>query len=448
MTTCKSCGHKNNPPKSKYCNNCGTYLKLAKKEIQYKPEKYKLRITLKKTLIEGTEIVNSSKSTTRNIFIYRDLIWSYLTETTNILKKIDDSIKEEFLRSMLKLFKKLKNFPHEEILNEFLYEINLLYEEYKNKQKNELKFLCYTNIKLGESAKKPFYKMLPLFDLKVFNYSDFKFEKNYPMQHKFQNKFVILEYSARGKEYLEMKHEALDRVKLFFGYLTFLHMYRKAPERWHINELRLNHEISDLEISAMISLNLDNTFIDYEESFDIIRTSKELEKSKMVKIRNNALKYDFYKHLIKTENKKILNNIKGYLMQYYLASKESELNISFIRFWTLSEKILKDIGGDMNYDTLVKYMKKVLKYYNYPKYVQNRIVHIKNKRNDFIHDNIDNFNQNDRNIIKTVTDNLIGFVIEHNKTVKNMGEYQIILDYFNQDTERIIELLTLLKNTK
>ena len=75
MTTCKSCGHKNNPPKSKYCNNCGTYLKLAKKEIQYKPEKYKLRITLKKTLIEGTEIVNSSKSTTRNIFIYRDLIW-------------------------------------------------------------------------------------------------------------------------------------------------------------------------------------------------------------------------------------------------------------------------------------------------------------------------------------------------------------------------------------
>ena len=448
MTTCKSCGHKNHPPQSKYCNNCGTYLKLAKKEIQYKPEKYKLMITLKKTLIEGIEIVNSPQSTTRNIFIYRDLIWSYLTETTNILEKIDDSINEEFLRSMLKLFKKLKNFPHEEILNEFLYEINLLYEEYKNKRKNELKFLFYTNIKLGESAKKPFYEMLPLFNLKIFNYSDFKFEKDNPMQHKFQNKFVILEYSARGKEYLEMKHEALNRVKLFFGYLTFLHMYRKAPKRWHINELRLNHGISDLEISAMIILNLDNTFIDYEESFDIIRTNKELEKSKMVKFRNNNLKYDFYKHLIKSENKKILNNIKDYLMQYYLASKESELNISFIRFWTLSEKILKDIGGDMNYDTLVKYMKKVLKYYNYPKYVQNRIDHIKNKRNDFIHDNIDNFNQTDRNIIKTVTDNLIWFVMEHDEIVKNMGEYQIILDYFNQDTERIIELLTLLNNTK
>lgn len=87
----------------------------------------------------------------------------------------------------------------------------------------------------------------------------------------------------------------------------------------------------------------------------------------MVKFRNNNLKYDFYKPWIKSENSKILNNIKGYLIQYYLASKESELNISLIKFWTLCEKILKDIGEDKNYNTLVKYMEKVLKYYNYPK---------------------------------------------------------------------------------
>ena len=263
MTTCKNCGHENNSPEAKYCNNCGTYLKLAKMEIQYKPEKYKATVSLKKTLIEGTEIINGETPTTRNILIYRDLIWSYLTETTNILDILDDTIKEAFIRSILRLFNKLKEFPEDEILNEFLYEINLLYEEYKLKSKKELKFLFYTNIKLWESAKKPFKETLPWFDLNIFNYSDFSFEKDQPMQHKFQSKFIILEYTARGKEYLEMKHDALNKVKLFFGYLSFLHMYRKAPERWHINELRLNHGISDLEISSIIELNLDNTFMDY-----------------------------------------------------------------------------------------------------------------------------------------------------------------------------------------
>ena len=444
MTTCKNCGHENNSPKAKYCNNCGTYLKLAKMEIQYKPEKYKATVSLKKTLIEGTEIINGETPTTRNILIYRDLIWSYLTETTNILNILDDTIKEDFIRSILRLFNKLKEFPEDEILNEFLYEINLLYEEYKKKSKKELKFLFYTNIKLWECAKKPFKETLSWFDLNTFNYSDFSFEKDQPMQHKFQSKFIILEYTARGKEYLEMKHDASNKVKLFFGYLSFLHMYRKAPERWHVNELRLNHGISDLEISSIIELNLDNTLIDYDTSFDVIRTGRELEKSKMIKFRNNNLKYDFYEYLIQSKNKKILKKIKEYLVQYYLASKETELNTSFIRFWSLSEQILKDIAGDMKYNKLVKYMEKVLKYYGYPKYIQNRITHIKDKRNGFVHRNIDSFTQNDRNIIKTVADNLIWFVMEHDEIVNNMEEFQIILDNFNQDTERRIELLKLL----
>ena len=47
-----------------------------------------------------------------------------------------------------------------------------------------------------------------------------------------------------------------------------------------------------------------------------------------------------------------------------------------------------------------------------------------------------------------MTDNRIWFVMEYNEIANNMGEYQIILNYFNQDTERVMELLTLLTNTK
>ena len=98
---------------------------------------------------------------------------------------------------------------------------------------------------------------------------------------------------------------------------------------------------------------------------------------------------------------------------------------------------------------LRKYMQKILKLYKYPKYIQNRIPHIQDKRNKFIHENIMDFNQNDRNIIKLVADNLIMFVMELNEIVTNMQEYKIILDYFNQDNKRIIKLLKYIeKNIK
>ena len=125
------------------------------------------------------------------------------------------------------------------------------------------------------------------------------------------------------------------------------------------------------------------------------------------------------------------------------------MNQSAIKFWTLSEKIIKDIGNEMPDKNLRKYMQKILKLYKYPKYIQNRIPHIQDKRNKFIHENIMDFNQNDRNIIKLVADNLIMFVMELNEVVTNMQEYKIILDYFNQDNKRIIKLLKYIeKNIK
>lgn len=444
MKICKNCGNENNHPEAKFCNHCGVYLKLAKKEIQYNLEKYKTMMSLKQTLIDGSKIINNDKSTTRNLFVYRDLIWSYLTEATNISDKIDDSMKKEFISSTLRLFNKLKKYSTNDILNEFLYEINMLYEEYEKESEKELKFIFYTNIRLWQSGEKAFNEMLPLFNLKVFNFNDFEFKKYEYLQNNFRSRYLILEYVARGKNYSAMKEDAKSKIKLFFGYLSFLHMYRKAPERGHVNELKLNHGISDLEISAILELHHDNSFKDFEESFDIVKTSKELEKSKIVTFRNNNLKYGFYKLLMESKNKRIVSKINQYLIDYYLASKETELDTSFIRFWSLSEKILKDIAGDMSYTKLVRYMEKILKYYHYPKYIQNRLIHIKHIRNNLVHQNIDNINQNDRNIIKTVADNLIWFIMEHDEVVNNITEYQIILDNFSQDTERTIKLLKLL----
>ena len=73
-----------------------------------------------------------------------------------------------------------------------------------------------------------------------------------------------------------------------------------------------------------------------------------------------------------------------------------------------------------------------------------RIYYIKEKRNKLIHENISEITQNDRNVIKSVCDSLIWFLMEFEEYVKDMNEYEIFLNYFNQDNERLI----LIKITK
>ena len=150
MNKCKNCGNKNLPKNSKYCNNCGSFLKLAKKEIQYKPQKYRTLQLLKETLIEGSKIINKNKngnlSTTQDVQIYHSLIWQYLIETTNIKDKLKYINEETFTESVMGLLYDLKQYSNENcILDEFLYKINNTYEENKSMPKIERKFIFYTN---------------------------------------------------------------------------------------------------------------------------------------------------------------------------------------------------------------------------------------------------------------------------------------------------------------
>ena len=134
-------------------------------------------------------------------------------------------------------------------------------------------------------------------------------------------------------------------------------------------------------------------------------------------------------------------------MLYYKASIDEDLDISFLKFWTLCERIIKN-GDDKSDDEVIKYMKKIIKLYNQPKSYQKRIYYIKEKRNLLIHENISEITQDDRNVIKSVCDLLFLFLIEFEKYVKNINEYEIFLKYFNQDNERLIEILNSIKDIK
>ena len=97
---------------------------------------------------------------------------------------------------------------------------------------------------------------------------------------------------------------------------------------------------------------------------------------------------------------------------------------------------------------ILNYMRKILKHYKYPKSYQERIYYIKEKRNKLIHENISEITQDDQNVIKSICDSLILFLIEFEKYVENIDEYEIFLNYFNQDNKRLIKILTLIDTLK
>lgn len=451
MPKCVNCGNENIRNESKFCDICGSYLKLSNKEIQFKKDKYNSIKLLEKTLIEGVELLNNeteeNHSRTFDIMLYRDLIFYYLIKTTNINNKLQYISEDNFFNKLLTLLKNLE-YSDGNILNEFLVSINEIYEKAKHENKSEIKFIFYTNIKLRDSQKEKFKELLDFFDLEIFNYTDYNFQSENFDSKIFNSKFLLLSCSIKGKDYSFMYNIAVKKIYAFFGYLTYLANSFRTVERYNVNQFTIRHNIADLYISSVIGLDLANSFIDYEFSHRVIEASKTFKKSKLPKFNNNYFSYELYKRLTGLDNNSIIKKIFEYFSFYYLASIEEDLNQSSIKFWTLSEKIIKDIGNEMSDDKLIKYMRKILKLYKYPKYIQNRIPHIKDKRNKFIHENISNFNQNDRNIIKLVADNLIIFLIELNKNVKNIAEYKIILDYFNQDNKRTIELLNYIENIK
>lgn len=451
MQSCENCGNENLPEDSKYCNHCGVFLKLAKKPIQFKENKSFQLKSLKKILIEGSKIIDEDEdghlSTSKDIEYYQNLVWSYLKETTNFENEMSGEITEkEFIKDIFRILNNVKYQNDEDILNEFLVEINKIFLSSKATNNFKIKFVFYTNIELRDSIKDKFYEMLQLFNLKIFNLNNLSFE-NEKFKKVFKTDYVVLEYTAKGKNFYVMEKEAINQVYQFFGYLTFLHISRKNFDMWTVNSLSLKYNLSDLKISSIIELNEDNTFIDESGSYRILKNAENYKKSKLISFTNTLLVYDFYKILMESENKQIIYQINNYLMLYYKASIDEDLDISFLKFWTLCERIIKN-GNDKSDAEVIKYMRKILKLYNQPKSYQERIYYIKEKRNLLIHENISEITQDDRNVIKSVCDLLFLFLIEFEKYVKNINEYEIFLNYFNQDNERLIEILNLINDIK
>jgi|GEM_PF-1823379 len=450
---CVKCGTKLRD-EAIYCDQCGHFLKFDNSIKLIFPKNKKLENFKKiiKFAMDSLEPSESGGISLKNdVRKYFHLINDYLFELTNlnkILMNNDCSIQEIYYKLPFILFK-IKGCHENNILNELLYEINEFILS-----KNALKeftqhFIFYTNIDQSKyEDDEDFKKVLSFFDLSIFDFNKFNFDESVDdkIKYKFHTyKFCMIDCCVVGKNINYMKQIATDKIYSFYGYLGFIQNFKIRSERWNINDFDLEFNELDLDILFMLNLKEDYSFDDVKSNFLLLEKLRETNPSRWINF-NRAFNVDCY-DLLNDSNEDIKKEINEFFKLYYLASFEKSIENSFIKFWSLNEKIIKKISLGGSDDKLLKYMVKILKLYYKNNFFAERIHSIRNKRNKLVHENINELTQTDRNLVKLISDLLIWFLITFSSEVNNMREYQIILDYYNRSNiERNIELMKFASN--
>lgn len=459
MSNCPNC-NSDIDNKVKFCENCGEFIELFGKEIKYDDKKSLNDFNnLKKIIIETLNIPHDDRVNLK--FNYENILF-YLIELTNIKNIFNNqginSLDIEYI------LKSLKDCSEDVILYEFLLEVNNYYISQKKSKKEYLNAIVYTNISDELLHNQNFKDILSFFNLDIFDFKEYNFKnyeneiggyidsdfyKNNPdiIKKEFDLNCIMFKYTEKVRDTNYIKYKALEEVHSFFGYLTFIEKFDRVLTKFHINDLALNNQISDLECNAVIITKQNNEVINLYAQHKLIISANKIEKSKWNDTNLN-------KSLIKNFNSQGKNKISKYLKEYfylfYLASTEKMLENSFIKFWSLSEKILKDICGDMKDNQLKNFMANILKGFNNFESMIDRIDVIYKKRNSFVHENKHGeITQYDRILVKTIAEELICFLIKYLDDVNEIKEYCIILKYYNKNDDykrRIIDLIKLTIN--
>ena len=386
--------------------------------------------SLKQTLIKSFEAINSTRNDPK---YYYETIWDLMNQKSNIKEMFVKATlsKQIYLINISSILRKIQNNDESDILDNFLVELNKMYSEYNAMDKEQINITIYTNIPIKLKNNDNLIETLKYFNLEIFEFSSYNFENEHDLddeiKYKFNcSKFLMLKYADNARDYEFVKSEALNAIYSFFGYITYIHRFNYDTEKWHINEITLDHKITDLQINALIGTNSKYEIFEINRQYDMISTSIKMEKSKRIDF-NNHMPHEctLLKNVIELNNNELYDKIKDYFCLYYISALENTIENSFRKFWSLCERIIKDIHGRMKDEKLVKYMEKLLKMCQYPDKIIQRVKFIKTKRNNLVHENIHGeITQSDQAIVKIIAENLILFLICYFNEVTDIGDYK------------------------
>jgi hypothetical protein len=255
----------------------------------------------------------------------------------------------------------------------------------------------------------------------------------------FQNREVNIKltYKARDVQFALDNH-VNKNVDAFVGLIAYANHYRRTLRRWRTTIIS-DDSISELPLeSPNLFLILTDKKISYPEinnPYTMQNLDIQIQQHKIIttigktfwNIHNNFNgNYKFILSLLnilKGQNDCLRDFSKELLKLYLNSITEKQVEISFLKFWVISEKILKS-AGSINDDKILQILKKLMR-----KSSERRIKILYQKRNDMVHEfKIDRITQEDRNLSKVLSDSLMMIYFDPKAKFYTFEDFRFMLE--------------------
>jgi hypothetical protein len=320
----------------------------------------------------------------------------------NLLKVLDDKIKE------------LKKKP----IEKFTYYIPTRIEsqlteiEFKDLKKSLKKALGISLLKLPKKV---------LNQIKSDNYKSFM-----------RSRQIIIKFEIKARDYTYPIKILDNKIYAFVGALAFSNHFYRDKEKWMSSYSDMSIAVNPIEDHAVIVKNNNEVVYPHDSRWQILNYEIQKEISLIGKeiwnIHNrqdgNYKRLKAILDLLEKQDKKILEISEDSLKLYLEAISEKQLEISFLKFWIITERVLKQ-GGKRNDISLLNVLKKIIK----EKHLKRMIDGLYRKRNDLVHEfRINYISQQDRNLAKAISESVILFLIDPPTKINNVQDLRTVID--------------------
>lgn len=313
------------------------------------------------------------------------------------------------------------------------------------KSRNPKKFVFYIPCRLELNLSENEKRKLKTLVRKTFNLElSERLPKNLAQKIKdsemlklFNKRRLLIKISSHARDSQFLLENIVNKeVDGFIGAIAYANHYGKSTHRWSI----------DSEVSiADIPLEFPTIFIIVEDGKIVYPSSKSHVTTLDYQINDKNLvtpmgkqhwiihnrpyqgNFDFLIQLIKKiggQSEKLREITKHCLKIYMGAIGEKEVNMSFLKFWIIGEKILRSNGMVAD-----EKMTNILKKLTGNRYTKQRIEQLQKMRNDLVHEfKIDEISQSDRNLSKSLSENIMMIYLNPVAKFANLQEFYFILE--------------------
>ena len=248
----------------------------------------------------------------------------------------------------------------------------------------------------------------------------------------FLNRQIILKFEIEARDYIYPIKILDNKIYAFVGGLAFSnHLYRDN-EKLLSSSSDMAIATNPIEDHLIIVKNNKKIVYPHESDWKILEYDIKKEISLLDKdiwnIHNkpngNYKRLKMILDLLAKQDKNLKEISEDSLKLYLEAISEKQLEISFLKFWIITERILKQ-GGKINDISLLNVLKKIIK----EKHLKRMIDGLYKKRNNLVHEfRINYISQQDRNLAKSISESVVLFLIDPPTKINNVQELKILID--------------------